>query len=120
MESNRKYSPSLLHVLAAGRFCLEEQMEGKMAAAGDIPKSEFRIFIRNSENKGRCYLIAYEQDGRAQIWEGSCTGDIWHKMPESGLFENKDKLGEVIVKRNHLRVKEYQTYDQFWDDIRRY
>jgi len=120
MDKEWKYSPSMLHVLAAGRFYLEEEMKGKMAAAGEIPTGEFRIFIRSLENKSRCYQIAYEPDGQAHIWEGSCTGDIWHKTQHSILFENKDKLGEVIVKRNHLRVKEYQTYDEFWNDIKRY
>jgi hypothetical protein len=40
-------------------------------------------------------------------------------MPGKSLFEDKNKLGEVIVKRNLQRIKEYKTFDEFWDDIKR-
>jgi len=119
MEEDGKYSPSLLHVLTAGKFYMEEELKGTTAAGGEVPINEYRVFIRNSEDKSRCYLISYEPDGQTRIWEGACTGDIWHKMPDSILFENKDKLGEVNVKRNHQRVREYLTFADFWNDIRR-
>ena|SRR4030042_2690562 len=119
MENEQKYSPALLHVLTAGRFDPEGEPKGKMATGGEMPTGEFRIFIRNSENKSRCYQIACEPDGQTHIWEGGCTGTFWREMPRTILFENKDKLGEVIVKRNLQRIKEYKTFDEFWDDIKR-
>jgi hypothetical protein len=119
MGKERKYSPSFLHVLVAGRLYLEEDLKSKLAAGGEMPTNDVRIFIRNSENNSRCYQIAYEPDGQTHIWEGGCAGSIWREMPRSILFENRDKLGEVIVKRNLQRIKEYQTFDEFWNDIKR-
>jgi hypothetical protein len=119
MENERKYSAAILHVLTAGRFYLEGELKGETAAGGEIPTGEFRIFIRNSEMKSRCYQIASEADGQTQLWEGVCTGAFWREMPGTILFENKDRLGEVIVKRNLQRIKEYKTFDEFWDDIKR-
>jgi CheY-like chemotaxis protein len=119
LEAERKYSPLLLHALVAGRFFLEEDMRGKIAVGGEIPKHEFSIFIRNLDNKSRCYKIGSEPNGETHVLEGACTGTICRPMQPSTLYEKKDILGEVIIKRNFLRIKEYRTYEEFWTDIRR-
>jgi CheY-like chemotaxis protein len=119
LEAERKYSPSLLHTLVAGRFFLEEDMRGRIAAGGEIPKHEFCIFIRNLDNKSRCYKIGSEPNGETRVLEGPCTGTICRAMQPSTLYENKGILGEVIIKRNFLRIREYRTYEEFWNDIRR-
>jgi hypothetical protein len=119
MEKEKKYVPSFVHSSAAAYFYLIKEMKGKMAAGGEIPTNEFRIFIKILGSQNRCYLIDRDPGNKTRITEGICTGSIWREKKQSILLENSDKLGAVIIQRNNKQIKEYQTYEEFWNEIGR-
>ena len=58
-------------------------------------------------------------DGKSCVMEGSRDGTTWHCTQESILLNDKNNLGEAIVKRNALILKDNKTFEDYWSDVRR-
>jgi hypothetical protein len=81
--------------------------------------SKFHITIKIKDTQNQCYRIGMSEKGHTVLTEGSYDtgyGRIVKNFEE--FVDNKDKLGEVEVRYEAKPLKEYPTYEEFWQAIK--
>jgi hypothetical protein len=105
-----KYNPETVIMNTWRRFSNLEEYKGSEA-------HNFQVYIEIQPREDDMYIIGgYKSDCfllKYSIRHSSST----ITAPQN-LFKDKDFLGKVSMRFKEKEIKNYQSYDEFWEDIR--
>lgn len=81
--------------------------------------SKFHITIKIKDAESQCYRIEMSEKGHTILTVGSLDSGYGQIVKNHEEFaDKKDKLGEVEVRYEDKPLKEYPTYEEFWQTIK--
>jgi hypothetical protein len=89
----------------------------------DTRPDEYQIYFQFSGRPDRFYMVSADQDSKAELWKIS-DHSLENDFLEGELVNNPDilaidspDLGKVYIKFKNQIIKEYESYDDFWEDV---
>ncbi len=105
-----KYNPTLVLKNTLKRFSELDKYKGSEV-------HNFQIYIEIKDSEADKYIIGgYKSD--CFLLKYSLRRSSSTITAPKNLFRDKDKLGKVDIKFKKEMIKSYQSYDEFWDDIK--
>jgi hypothetical protein len=105
----KKYNPDIIITNTWKRFSVLDEYKGSDA-------HDFQVYIEIQPREDDMYVIGgYKRDCfllKYSIRHSSST----ITAPQN-LLKDKDLLGKVSVRFKQKEIKNYQSYDEFWEDI---
>ena len=109
----KKYDPEIVHLNTSSYYFLVLQHK-----SGKIPLHEYIILIEAKDRNNIRYIIKCEKNKRSTLWR-QLSKNIVRQCNYSDLSKNKDKLCKVIIRHNQSKIAEFQSYDEFWQTVKR-
>lgn len=89
----------------------------------DTRPYQYQVYVEIKGKEDQFYVIRADQDSPAKLWKISgrarednfLEGELIED-PGTLAIESAD-LGSVFVKFDNQVVKEYENYDDFWEDV---
>ena len=105
-----KYNPDTIIMNTWKRLSVIDEYNGSEA-------HDFQVYIEIQPRKDDMYIIGgYKNDYfllKYSIRQSSST----ITAPQN-LLKDKDLLGKVSIRFKQKEIKNYQSYDEFWEDIK--
>ena len=105
-----KYNPDTIIMNTWKRLSVMDEYKGSEA-------HDFQVYIEIQPRKDDMYIIGgYKNDYfllKYSIRQSSST----ITAPQN-LLKDKDLLGKVSIRFKQKEIKNYQSYDEFWEDIK--
>ena len=108
-KMEEKYNPDRIIMNTWKRLSVLDEYKGSEA-------HDFQVYIEIQQREDDKYVIGgYKNDCfllKYSIKQSSST----ITAPQN-LLKDKDLLGKVSIKFKQKEIKNYQSYDEFWEDI---
>ncbi len=89
----------------------------------DTRPFQYQIYFQFSSRTDEFYVVSADQDAKAELWKIS-DHSLDNDFLEGELIEDPDilavdspELGKVFIKFKNQIIKEYEDYDEFWEDV---
>ena len=109
-KMEEKYNPDTIIMNTWKRLSVIDEYNGSEA-------HDFQVYIEIQPRKDDMYIIGgYKNDYfllKYSIRQSSST----ITAPQN-LLKDKDLLGKVSIRFKQKEIKNYQSYDEFWEDIK--
>jgi hypothetical protein len=105
-----KYNPDHIIMNTWGRFSGLDEYK-------DSEAHDFKVYIEIKESDKEMYVMGGYKNNFFLLKDTLRTSKTTITSPKN-LFKDKDLLGRVHVEFRKKQIKSYQSYDEFWEDIK--
>lgn len=104
-----KYDPDIIIMKTWKQFSVFDEYKGSEA-------HDFQVYIEIQPREDDMYVIGGYRSNCFLLKYSIRNSSSTITAPQN-LFKDKDLLGKVSVRFKKKEIKNYQSYDEFWEDI---